>query len=268
VSVEMTRVRELAGWDLDEDEYRPKIIDGSRLDLACVCVATRAPYEAESALSETNDRRLSDRFAMQQSRADLHAEMVGLDWFLGVVDLRHLLAFQRRLILHPDAPHATVPAAHDWDALMQLCFGEPKPLVCEALWSDTSVVLRSSNPNLHFRVTRDSSSPIAIHTGSPFFEVALYRDRWFLRDGYHRAFQCLQAGIFCLPAVIVRARTLEELGAIHPWFFPEKILFSSTPPRVIDFLKDELVIEYNRSPLIKTLRITIEETYTLQGENI
>jgi hypothetical protein len=38
--------------------------------------------------------------------------------------------------------------------------------------------------------------------------------------------------------------------------------------RIIDFLDDALVIEYNRSPLIKTLRITVEETYTLRGENL
>ena len=266
--MDMIRVRELAGWDLDEDEYRPKIIDGSRLDLARARVAARSSYQVESALCEENADRINDSFAVQQARTDLHAEMTGLDWFLGVVDLRNLLAFQRRLILHPVATHTTLPAADDWDALMGLCLGKRSPVVCEALWSDTSIVLRSSNPNLHFRVTQDSSSPIAIHTGSPFFEVALYKDRWFLRDGYHRAFQCLQAGISRLPAVIVRARTLEELGAIHPWFFSEKLLFSSRPPRVIDFLEDELVIEYNRSPVIKTLRITIEETYTLQGENL
>jgi hypothetical protein len=243
-------------------------MDGSRLDLARARVAARSPYQAESALCEKRNCRLNDSFAVQQARTDLQTEMTGLDWFLGVVDLRHLLAFQRRLILHPDTPPTALPAADDWDALMDLCFQKPKPVVCEALRSDTSVLLRSRNPNLHFRMTQDNANPIAIHTGSPFFEIALYKDRWFLRDGYHRAFQCLQAGVFRLPAIIVRARTLEELGAVHPWFFSEQLLFSSNPPRVIDFLDDALVIEYNRSPLIKTLRITIEEAYTLQGESL
>ena len=266
--MKMTRVRELAGWDLDEDEYRPKTIDGNGLGRARSHIAARSPYEAESALCEENDCELCGRLAIQQSRADLHAEMAGLDWFLGVVDLRHLLAFQRRLILHPDTPRGAFPAPDDWDALLELCFGSPQPIVCDTIRSGTSIVLHSANPNLHFRVTQDSANPIAIHMGSPFFEVALYRDRWFLRDGYHRAFLCLQTGIFRLPAVIVRARTLEELGAVHPWFFPEQVLFSSTPPRVIDFLDDALVIEYNRAPLTKTVRITIEETYTLQGESL
>jgi hypothetical protein len=193
--------------------------------------------------------------------------MAGLDWFLGVVDLRLLLAFQRRIALDLEAQGDSVPGVDDWVGLMDLCFGKQRPVVCDAVRSDASVVFRSVNPNLHFRFTDDGSHPIAIHSGSPFFEVAQYCDRWFLRDGYHRAFLCLQARVFHLPAVIVRARTLEELGAVHPWFFPEEVLFSTAPPRVIDFLDDALVIEYHRSPLIKALRITVEETYTLRGEN-
>jgi hypothetical protein len=49
--------------------------------------------------------------------------------------------------------------------------------------------------------------------------------------------------------------TLHRLRAIGPVL-----------ARVIDFLDDALVIEYNRSPLVKTLRITVEESYSLQGE--
>ncbi len=261
------RVRELAAWGLDHYEYRPADCHGAP-DIAHTIAARRRPIEAKSALVDISDCGLQERFAEQASRADLHAEMAGLHWFLGVVDLRLLLAFQRRIVLNPEAQKSPVPTASDWDGLADLCFGESKPVVCEAVRSDESLLLRSTNPNLYFRITDDSSNPIAIHSGSPFFEVALYRNRWFLRDGYHRAFRCLQAGVPYLPAVIVQARTLEELGAVHPWFFPEDVLFSATPPRVIDFLDDALVLEYNRSPLIKTLRITVEETYTLLGENL
>jgi hypothetical protein len=209
---------------------------------------------------------LRKRFAEQESRTDLGAEMKGLDWFLGVIDLRLLLAFQRRITLDRQTQEPSMPAANDWDGLIDMCFGETKAVVCETVRSDASVLFRSTNPNLHFRITGDSSNPIAIHSGSPFFEVARYRGRWFLRDGYHRAYSCLQAGIYFLPAVLVRARTIAELGAVYPWFFPEEVLLSPQPPRVIDFLDDALVIEYHRSPLIKTLHITVEETYTLQGE--
>ena len=259
-------VRELAAWGLDQDEYRPMDYCGNP-DFARARATMRIPFETKSALVEFDDCRLRELLAEQESRADLRAEMAELDWFVGVVDLRLLCAFQRRIVLDAEAQESAMPAADNWAGLMELCFGQPKPVVCDAVRSDASVLLRSTNPNLRFRITDDSSSPIAVHSGSPLFEVAQYRGRWFLRDGYHRAFSCLQTGVYHLPAVIIRARTREELGAVHPWFFLDDVLFSSVPPRVIDFLDDALVIEYHRSPLIKTLRITVEETYTLQGEN-
>jgi hypothetical protein len=261
------RVRELAAWGLDQNEYRPAVYRGDP-EIARARISTRAPFEFTSALVESGNCALRKRLAEQETRADLQVEMDGLDWFPGVVDLRLLLAFQRRIILDSDALNAPLPCPDDWDGLMNLCFGKPKPIVCDAVRSEGSVVYCSENLNLHFRFTDDSSNPIAIHAGSPFFEVAQYRSRWFLRDGYHRAFRCLQAGVSHLPAVIVQARTLEELGAVQPWFFPEEVLFSASPPRVIDFLDDALVIQYHRSPLSKTLRITIEETYTPGGKNL
>jgi hypothetical protein len=265
MSEEEIRVRELAAWGLDQDEYRPAVYHGDP-DTARALVATRVTFELASALVESGDCGLRERFAEQEARADLQAEMAGLDWFLGVVDLRLLLAFQRRIVVGSDAPDSQVPAPGDWVGLMDLCLGKPKPIVCDAVRSAASVVFRSVNLNLRFRFTDDCSNPIAIHSGSPFFEVAQYRSRWFLRDGYHRAFRSLQAGLFHLPAVIVRARTVEELGTMHPWFFPEEVLFSAAPPRAIDFLNDALVIEYHRSPLIKTLRVNVEETYTFGGK--
>jgi hypothetical protein len=261
------RIRELAAWGLDRDEFRPPDYCGDP-DRARAVVVDRTPFEAEPAILESCTGDLHERFAEVESRADLRAEMAGLEWFLGVVDLRRLLAFQRRIILNWGAEEISGPAPQDWDGLMELCFGKPKPVACDAVRACGSIELRSASPNLHFRITDDSSSPIAIHSGSPFFEVAHYRDRWFLRDGYHRAFRCLQAQVFHLPAVIVKARTLEEVGAVQPWFFPEEDLFSAAPPQVVDFLDDRLVIEYNRSPLIKILRITVEENYILQGDTL
>ncbi|GGH01045.1 hypothetical protein [Silvibacterium dinghuense] len=260
-----TWVRELAAWGLDEDEYRPAKYCGD-VDTARALLSRRPSFDAESAMVECASSTLQTGFAEHALRADLRAEMAGLAWSLGVVDLRKLIAFQRRITLVPAASESSLPAADDWDSLMQLCFAEPKVVACDVTHASGSLVLRSGNPNLQARITGNAASLVSVHTGSPFFEVAEYRGRWFLRDGYHRAYHCLRDGVFHLPAVIVHAGTLAELGAVHPWFFPEAVLLSATPPRVIDFLDDALVIQYARLPLIKTIRITVEEAYTLEGE--
>jgi hypothetical protein len=202
--------------------------------------------------------------------------MLGLDWSLGVVDLRRLLAFQRRLSFNATLPSMAVPRQCDWGSLIEIAFASPNPVICDLVHDapTQTVTLQSSNPNLHLRVTQDPSMPVTVHAGSPFFEVAQYAGRWFLRDGYHRAHNLLRAGIFQHPAVIVHARTLEELGAAQPHFFSEAILLSEHPPFVTDFLDDTLTIQYDRPPTIKTLRITMEESIAslhptaLSGEHL
>lgn len=253
-------IRELAAWGLDEYEYRP----GSYASNASLR-AQSAPFEQANVVLETQTEALGGMLAPHAERPDLLAEMAGLSWSLGIVDLRPLLAFQRRLFFHPSVVPVQVPAAQDWAALIALCFGRTRPIECETAHDSSTgtLLFRSNNPNLHLRFTGNPTTPICLHTGSPFFEVACFRGRWFLRDGYHRAYALLTAGVFQIPAVIVHAATIEELGATQPWFFSEEVLFSEDPPRVTDFLKDQLVIAYERPPLIKTLRITMQETLTL-----
>jgi len=85
----------------------------------------------------------------------------------------------------------------------------------------------------------------------------------------------LQAGVHRVPAVVIFARTIEELGATESWFFAEDQLFSDRPPRVMDFLEDDLVLRYQRTALRKVIRIRVEEslqpfdeTEEIQGEKI
>jgi hypothetical protein len=66
-----------------------------------------------------------------------------------------------------------------------------------------------------------------------------------------------------------------ELGATEPWFFCEEQLFSDRPPRVMDFLDEDVVLRYERAALRKMIRIRVEEslepfeeTDEVQGEKI
>jgi hypothetical protein len=107
------RIRELAAWGLDQDEYRSAAYRGGP-DIARALVTTRAPFEVASALVESGGCGLREQFAGQQACADLQAEMRGIHWFLGVVDLRVLQAFQRRIVVDPTAPDLRLP---DFDFL-------------------------------------------------------------------------------------------------------------------------------------------------------
>jgi hypothetical protein len=272
MSYRKVRVRELAGWGFDAYEFRPERPEENKFSTAKNLASQRILSKQSPVLLDPETAGLGEAFRGLSLRSDLIAEMIGLEWSLGVVDLRTLIAFQRRLFFSPDVPEFEIPSSKNWPALLSLCFGSPKPVQCDLIEdaATKSLVVQSTNPNLHIRLTTDVSCPIKLHSGSPFFEVACLRDRWFLRDGYHRAYALLRAGVFEVPAVIVEAKTIEELGATQPWFFPEGVLFSTTPPYVSDFLNDNLILEYDRPPLVKTIRISTEEILapiTFTGEN-
>jgi hypothetical protein len=153
--------------------------------------------------------------------------------------------------------------------LISLAIGSQRSTEHHLAWNrnttgELNIKLHSDNPDLHLRVRRQNGyidrSPLSLHGGSPFFEVAELRERWFLRDGYHRAYRLLQAGVHRVPAVVIYTRTIEELGATEPWFFGEAQLFSDRPPHVIDFLDDSLVLRYERAALRKVIRICIQES--------
>jgi hypothetical protein len=258
---EYVHIRELAGWALDPSEYRPQALDSGKIAHARHIISERV-FQSANAVLEVETATLQDSLSGHALRPELQAEMAGLNWYLGVVDLRSLLAFQRRLAFNPSVPDIAVPSQTNWPALIELSFGPEKPVIYDLTHctETRSIILRSNDPNLQLRISNDRAAPITVHAGSPFFEVALYEGRWFLRDGYHRAYALLRAGVFRLPSIIVEARTLAELGATHPWFFPEETLLSPSPPYVIDFLNDALTLDYDRPSLIKTLRVTMEET--------
>jgi hypothetical protein len=253
----LVQVRELAAWGFDDFPYRPT--PQPRL----YEVATQPSASAVNPLLDDLTAAHATRLATHAKRADLQAEFEGLSWSLAIVDLRHLQAFQRRLSFNHRQLNP-LPAQNDWPALIDFALAPPRPIEYQLQKAPdpTRFTLTTSDPNLHLRPSENPATPLIVHGGSPFLEVARYRDRWFLRDGYHRAYALMQRNIFAVPAVIIETGTLTELGANDARFFSEQLLFSPRPPYVADFLNENLTITYDRTALRKTIRLTIEEIFS------
>jgi hypothetical protein len=283
-------IHELIGWELDEYPYRSSALDLSREELAKqIEQAKQAIYKRDcyancSALLEEETESINDLLATGALRTDLRDEYEGLDWMLGVVDLRRLLAFQRRLVFGSYKECSPIPQQDEWPQLISLALSSPRDTTHQLLSSGggadgLDVSLSSSNPDFQLRLSpgkqRSELFPFSLYGGSPFFEVAEHLGRWFLRDGYHRAYRLLQAGVYFTPAVVLHARTMEEVGATESWFFGKEQLFSDRPPQVMDFLDESLVVRYERAALRKVIRIRVEEslepfdeTDEVQGEKL
>jgi hypothetical protein len=283
-------VHELIAWGLDEYSYRGFAIGdrqeefSQQVAFAQRQLATQKYYVSCPPLLPEQTEHIRNLLDVAAQRIDLQEEYEGLDWMLGVVDLHRLLAFQRRLIFSPAHRSSPIPLSDDWPQLISLTLGLRRNTEHHIARNSNpeeslDISLYSNNPDLQLRTrSKDICNgrlPLSLYGGSPFFEVAEFHGRWFLRDGYHRAYRLLQAGVHRIPAVVIRAHTLEELGATKPWFFQEEQLFSDRPPRVVDFLDDSLVFHYEREALRKVIRIRIEEslepfdeTEEIQGEKL
>jgi len=259
-------IRELAAWGLDDSSDRPASERTARTKAhAEECLASLLDWNCRSARVEDVAADIQNVLSCNAERDDLREEFDGLEWTLGVVDLRRLVSFQRRLVLHEEMIEGTEP--RDWAARVQLSLPYCRTSDFESELHSSGLTLSSENPDITVRwqTTREGDGVFALKVrhGSPFMEVGYYRERWFLRDGYHRSYRLLRAGIAEVPAVIVQASTLEELGTNRPWFFPEEVLFSRRPPLVTDFLGDDLVLRWYRPARRKVIRVAITEDFEL-----
>ena len=275
MTVSKVNVRELIAWDLDDYPYRDAAagVDSVKLDertkRARAQLAERDRYTGTTALLEQETKDIEDLLKVAAEREDLQGEYENLDWTLAVIDIRRLLAFQRRLVFGCALQAPIVPDRDDWPQLISLAIGSQRStehVVIHDRREDDQldICLHSSNPDLRLRLHSKTGQgellPLSLYGGSPFFEVAEFRGRWFLRDGYHRAYHLLKAGVYRMPAVVIYTRSIEELGATAPWFFDEEQLFSDRPPQVTDFLDDNMILHYERTALRKVIRIHIEES--------
>ncbi len=269
------RIVELAAWGFDESQDRDQVVEAD--DLARVrgraanLIELQPEWDSISPVLDDATEHLKDRLSTCATRNDVRMEFEGLEWRLAVIDLRRLLCFQRRLVL---PGKDTEPESHqefDWQRRLELAFPPTRVSKYTQRLNPTELTLQTDNPDFRVwlkSISKDAESfEVAVCHGSPFMEVAHYRGRWFLRDGYHRAYRLLRACVFAVPAVVVHAKSLVELGAVEPWFFPEDILLGRRPPAVSDFMSDDLVLRWRRPVRRKVIRIAITEHFeTMDSE--
>ena len=269
------RIVELAAWGFDESPDRDRVVAADDLarvrERAADLVQSCPEWDSISPVLDDATEHLKDRLSTYATRNNVQMEFEGLEWRLAVIDLRRLLCFQRRLVLPAEDTDHDSHQEFDWQRRLDLAFSPPRASQFTQRLNPTELTLQTDNPDFSATlkpVSKDADSiAVTLCHGSPFVEVARYRDRWFLRDGYHRAYRLLRARVFEVPAVIVHARTLDELGAVQPWFFPEDVLFSRRPPAVTDFTLDDLVLRWRRPARRKVIRIVITEHFeTLHSE--
>lgn len=253
------RLRWLTGW-LEEAEALQVLSAGrygpgpfpvpAELQLRAravrAAVAEREPFTPVSAiLPHAEDDAALNAAA---SRPDIQAAFPpGTSWRVRYVDLSKVIAVQKIVII--DGLHERVTGiSKDSPELFDLCLpAQQQPLEVETTPEPDgrSITFSSLNPNLRVQGYQANLGPTGgtvtyiIGGGSPYVTVVEVGDRFFLRDGNHRAVALLAAGITAVPAVVVAGFSYSD-AAPGPGFLGPQVALGDHPPMLADFLDERV----------------------------
>lgn len=209
------------------------------------------------------------------ARPDLQATFAPNTWEVGVVDLSIPVLTYQTLIQTDDAVQRIGKVLdHDWDSLIDLCLPAQAQVEIEGGFDQSQNAFTLSSPNPNLRIAGFQAVDVAgsrsdvppqkvfgftVGLGSSSVQFAEYQGRWMVRDGHHRLYGLLAAGVSKVPAVLIRAKTFEETGGGRPGFFGYELLFGQRPPQFRDFVSDEFSAEVRVRAIRKVVRIRAEE---------
>lgn len=238
----------LAGRRMDQVDRQEF---AERVERAHLAVASRSPgVDQTLAVSPLPDALSGHIDSLRQN--PLCAQYFRESWQIAMVDLSAVCAAQP----HVYTDHATErvvgvdPA--DVTSLARVSLPIPVPTTTLAAQFDESKqawIFSSPNPNLriagHFQAQAQPGVNVfgfAVALSASFLQVAIYRDRYLLRDGYHRAFGFLKSGITRVPAFVKEFTTFDELALPRGMLSLDAFL-GDRPPLLPDYLNDEVSAE-------------------------
>lgn len=195
------------------------------------------------------------------------------DWAVAAIDLTVPIISYQSLVHTDDAVQRVAGIdLDDPQALFNACLPEQEKVALPGGFdpSQNAFTISSLNPNLRiasFELVDAAQSGgltkriagFTLSLGSSHVQVAEYRGRWMIRDGYHRLCGLIASGASVVPCIHIKARTFEETGAGRPGFFGYEALYSDRPPQLADFLDDKLSLEVSTPAVRKVVRIRAEE---------
>jgi hypothetical protein len=210
-----------------------------------------------------------------KSRQDVVSNLGPLSWRPAVVDLRRVLSFQK--VIHTDGLEERLGDLTDDRSLLELCIPTHQPGPPTGAFTDQDgkgFTVSSFNPNLRIAGGQLSDAQVSqgpglsavkmqaitllVYMGASFLQVVRYRERSFIRDGYHRAAGLAKRGVFEVPCIFIEARSFEEVG-VNPGAFSYELLYGDRPPRIVDFWDDSVSRGIEQPAVRKVVRVRGEE---------
>ncbi len=274
--------RALLGWLSDQEAVTallgrnpiPGEEIGPQLAVAAQCrssVRARSAYQPADPVLRREFSGLDDI----RSRQDVISNLGPLNWRPAVVDLRKVLSFQK--VIQIDGLEERLGDLSDDRSLLELCIPTHQPAPPIGAFTDQDgkgFTVSSFNPNLRIAAGQIGDAQVSqgpglspvkmqaitllVFMGASFLQVVRYKDRSFVRDGYHRAAGLVGRGVFEVPCIFIEANSFEEVAAMRGAFSYE-VLYGDRPPGLVDFWNDTVSRAIEQPAVRKVIRVRGEE---------
>jgi len=175
--------------------------------------------------------------------------MFAESWAVALVDLTRVCAFQPLVFSDQAVDRVKGIKPQDLSAIagVSLPVASQVELPIQFDQMRQAWLVSSANPNLR---VAGPVGPFPATPGGPpvlgfgvsldqsFIQVVHYRERYFLRDGYHRAYGFLRRGITVVPAFVRQMHAFEDLVPEPRAMLPQDSYRGSRPPVLLDYLDD------------------------------
>lgn len=168
-----------------------------------------------------------------------------------LVDLSKVCAAQPQILTEDAVKRVQGVRPDDVLTLVQITLPLPEPGAVPAAFdaAKNAWILSSPNPNL--RVTGHFNAQVApgvmgfgfaVAVQKSYLQVAGLGGRYFLRDGYHRAYGLLTAGIRQVPALVKEYDSFEQV-AMPVGLLPQGAYLGDRPPLLPDYLDNRVAAD-------------------------
>lgn len=271
--------RALIGWMKPDDAHR--ILASTRGDAIPFqqhIDMVREAREAVAARAEGLDQAglvspkptLLDHHINELRQSPGAVQMFAEGWDVQLVDLRRVCAYQPSLFSDQAIQRVSGVDSSDIVGIAGITLPLSSTIELPIQFDQIRQAWMVSSANLNLRVAAAPPTPgpnggpilgFSVLMPASYVQVANYRGRYFLRDGYHRAFGFLSRGIDIVPAFVRELTVFEEMIPDTRGMLPQDSYQGVRPPVVADYL-DTAVATSARVPaphkmiIIQALELT------------
>lgn len=225
----------------------PKAEHVARCEAARQAVAERAPGVDQSALFRELPAEVQ-AYMEELKRDPKSAQIMAESGIPRLVDLSRVCAAQPQIHVEDAQKRVEGVEGGDMVALANITMPLPSAETLPVAFDQTKNAWIISSPNPNLRVAGHFNAEVAPGITGLGFAVALQKSyvqvaglggRYFLRDGYHRAYGLLAAGVRLVPALVREFNSFEEV-ALPAGLLPQGAYLGNRPPLLTDYLNDDV----------------------------